>query len=327
MKTIKFAILFLISLIVIILSQIVNTLAQEPEKAKKVKIYISDDGEKTMDTVICFSSGDDMKNLKEIIKDLDVDIDIIDEGKMTLYMTGDSLTATRMKTIELITEDDEIIAITKSEAAKTAIATVTTEDGEDIKLVIKRVKGAEDIDLEYSFITDDEGDYLIYTTDDKDMKKIIVKTKGSGEDDESKDVFVWKAEGDDDIIKMKKIDISDDNEFIFISGGTHVEILDPDDKDYKSIGLEKCDQDLDIKSIILKIRDDDGKVDLVFKAEKANKCTVSFLDSKGEVLFKDKLKDFSGKYDDEIDLNIDHGEVYLYISQNNACFLKKIILN
>lgn len=70
-----------------------------------------------------------------------------------------------------------------------------------------------------------------------------------------------------------------------------------------------------------------GRFDLSFFSEKKGNIEIMIFDSKGKVLYKQMLSDFSGEYSDQIDITAEgKGNYLLRISQGDKSVTKKIIV-
>ena len=70
-----------------------------------------------------------------------------------------------------------------------------------------------------------------------------------------------------------------------------------------------------------------GKFNLMFNMGNGGMTKITVIDTKGNIVFSEKLKDFSGIYDGSIDLSTEATGIYfLCIEQNNKKICKKLVL-
>ncbi len=109
-----------------------------------------------------------------------------------------------------------------------------------------------------------------------------------------------------------------------------VKIIDLSKKEMKRIDIqeEKINSILELKNLSFFPNPNNGKFSLSFASNEKGKIQIEIFDLKGNKIYEEKLKDFSGKYLKKIDLSKKGKGIFLLkITQNEKVLIKKLICN
>ena len=71
-----------------------------------------------------------------------------------------------------------------------------------------------------------------------------------------------------------------------------------------------------------------GRFNLSFELDSKNKTSISIYNESGQRVYHEELKDFSGKYNKEIDLSSEKKGIYfINVNQNKKSLTKKVVIN
>lgn len=107
---------------------------------------------------------------------------------------------------------------------------------------------------------------------------------------------------------------------------------DPDEKDIeklreKGISAGEDKNELDVKGFVCYPNPSIGKLKIRFSLKEKGKTTIRIFDMDEKVIYKEKLNNFSGKYEKEIDLSGNKPGIYfIKLSQGKNIIVKKIVL-
>lgn len=277
--------------------------AQEKENIR-IKVKINKDGEIKIDTVFSIDGDFDKSKLKKklselidedidfnsLLKELYVDISIDEEGEFT-------------------DEESEYTIIVKSDDGKREIIKkkkpVIAKKG-NIWVSKKSGKSKEGNYYIKKFDEEDE-EVTIYMSGDKNLKKISedVHIYGKTKDnftikkDDGKIIvtegdFVWTTkEGDIHEIKGDKGDVY----FFHDDGKNEVIKIEGEKKTFMKMKGGKDNSIVD-----LSYNEENGKYILEYNSESEAPFSIKIFDNEGELIFKKKVNDFTGKYKKELDL-------------------------
>lgn len=280
-------------------------------------VWIDEDGNKTK------LSEEKIAELKEKHKesgDVHKKVEVIvsgedDEKKQVIIMKGDDEDMTDIE-VEVEKEiDDDGNEVIKDKKVW------ITKDGERVEL-----------DDENAFEFKTEGDNITIKVDDETIdiadfsngkfegeNVMVFKTKASGEKGmkQTMDVSIEEKDGE----KYIEIDIKRDAEM----NVTISDILKNDD----ALSEAKFDLKNNLKASQLSYypNPNNGKFNLKFSLDHKDEVTVSVLDILGNRIYNEKLMDFEGLYDNEINLLGKESGIYiLQISQKKKALTRKILI-
>ncbi len=163
--------------------------------------------------------------------------------------------------------------------------------------------------------------------------------------DDGENVFIHKHAGDDADVEQEvtkemqvsvTVDAEDDGKkvvkkMIRIAVFVEVEDLSTDDEELlRDSGIEVGDvkNSLAVNELSFYPNPSNGRFNLSFEAAEAGDVNISVLNAQGQKIYGEKLVDFSGPYEKEIDLTGEASGVYfLNISQNGKVMNKKLVVN
>lgn len=237
-------------------------------------------------------------NGKIIIHETDSDSEMI-------FIEGDSAKV-MTKTVEIIVDDEEG-AMLKDVKQEKEIKVIVKQEGEnvihldkDAEVII--LKEGEDVDL-----------------DDKDVK-VWVQKAGDTEGKEIK-VIVNSVDGEEGAKKVEKhiIIMKDD-------GKTEEIITTGDDEPTKELTAPVVEHTLKLKDFQVSPNPAEGQFNLSFKGKKAP-ITIRLFDAAGREMYKERITDFDGAYQNQIDVEgISSDLLFLSIEQKGKVFTEKIAL-
>jgi len=109
----------------------------------------------------------------------------------------------------------------------------------------------------------------------------------------------------------------------------HIEVLDLTNEELKLIGKNGKDQSasLDIKDLSLAPNPSSGSLEISLFLPKKGLTTISVYNLEGKLIHEEKLNDFTGRYQKQLDLSSNPKGIYfLNVSQNKESITKKLIL-
>jgi len=307
-------------------------------KGKKV-IKIKTDGDEKVFTVT--SDGDGEHTMVWIDED-GSKIELTEKNTEKMALDGGSVEA--HKKIEVINsngdEENKNIIITKDDDSDTEIEVkIEKEIDANGKEVIKekRVWVTEDgkkveLDNENSFEFITEGDNITIKVDDKTID--IANLSDTKFEGENVMVFKTKSDGEEGVKQTMNVNVEekDGEKFIEIDikrnaelNVTISEILQND----ASLQDAKIDLKNNLKPSHLGYypNPNNGKFNLRFSLDQEEEVTVKVMDILGNEVYKEKLLDFRGIYDNEINLEGKEKGIYiLQISQKNKALTRKILI-
>lgn len=238
---------------------------------------------------------------------------------------------------------------------KTITIWSTSVDKQDstIRLLIKK---CQDSDESYTFSImesdedgEDKGVYVVTTAGSKfDIKKdngksIVMKSVGK-DGDSSSSVYVASHSGDGE---HKKINIyssakgevvtsgktyamvfsDDDGEMIQITCFTNDDMEEEDIETLKDAGIEWKKNELEPDDMMFFPNPNNGEFNLKFELEEEGDVEIKIIDFNGKVIYKEKLKNFLGKYEKKIDIKDQpNGTYFLNIQQNGKMSTSKVLI-
>ena len=249
------------------------------------------------------------------------------------------------KKIEVITSDDEDgeikVMVIEEDGDPTAQIEVEVkkeigEDGEE-KIIEKKVwviKDGKKIELDeesdYEFET--EGDKIKIKVDDEIME--ITDFSGRKFDSDHVMAFHGKSEGNEGIKQTMNINIEEKNGEQFIE----INIKRTNNLNLTISDILKDDASLDGIDYSLKSNlkpsqlnyypnPNNGKFNLKFMLDQKEEVTVKVIDILGKEVYKEKILDFNGTYDNQIDLTGKEKGIYiLQIIQKRKALTRKILI-
>ena len=245
------------------------------------------------------------------------------------------------KTIKIISSDDgeHNVFIMKGDGDHTTEieAEITKEIGEDgeEKIVKKKVwitKDGKKVELDdesaYEFTT--EGNNITIKIDDETLD-LAGFSEGNLEDN---DLMVSHKEGDEGVKQTMNINIEEKNgeQFIEIKikrtnslNVTISEIL-KDDTSIEGIDYS-LKNNLKPSQLNYYPNPNHGKFNLKFILDRKEQVTVKVMDISGREVYKETLMDFSGTYDNQLDLTGKEKGLYiLQVSQKKKMLTRKILI-
>ncbi len=344
-----------ISLIIMLLSFFIysqNTFAQEDDKKVRVKIVKYKNGKKvTIDTVI--SEGFVFDKTK-ILDNVDFDFDFkFDKDSMfsihSINLDNLGKKIGDLKSYKSFFNDSLICTSLDSMKAKLKHLNIDLKNLDKIKTLSTFKFNDSDIHIKLDSINE----HIKFDLKDLDKLKNLNPLKHGNiiitSDDDEK-VYVYKSlkgnKGMKVIIKddgkNKKINMfTISGEDIIIDGDTEGTItiicdkmvfsdLDKEDieglKD-KGISVESGNNELDAGNFVCYPNPTLGKLKIRFELQDKEKTMIRIFDMNEKVVHKEKLNNFSGKYEKEIDLSGNKPGVYfIKVTQGNKMIVKKIIL-
>ncbi|MCD4681846.1 MAG: T9SS type A sorting domain-containing protein [Bacteroidales bacterium] len=281
-----------------------------------VDIFVSDeDGTEEKHIIMVKRKGDeDGESMQEIMSEYKY---IVGEGDST-------------KVIELkISGDGDAIFISDDGEIKT----IETDGGEQ-KIIIKKCKDGEDISIIYSDDAGWEGEHMINieVEDSEDGKKVIIK-------EENGEVKEYMIEGDEGAYMIDEEDVfvnvmktKDGDKTTIIKTKCIVKSLNEEDKkNLEKAGIEvapKSDNNkLEMEKLSFHPNPSNGKFTLKFNTEQEGDTDIKIYDINGKEVYNERIKDFDGKYEKEIDISENgSGTYFLKVSQGDKMMTRKIIL-
>ncbi len=190
-----------------------------------------------------------------------------------------------------------------------------------------------DSDIEHMEVITDDGNHvsikrIVIETDDEEGGEMLreLKLKISQDGDIS-------AEDMENMMQIH-IDVEDETNgtvsvhktLVFITRLSREDTEQlPSDKQAE-FNLEEAQQ-LDLAYLSFYPNPNDGRFNLTFSAPETGNLRIRIIDIEGKEVYKQKLKNFSGKYDQQIDLSDRSPGIYfLSIEQNDRLVAKKIVI-
>lgn len=288
---------------------------EDIEIHKKIKVITSDDKDGEKNVIIMKSDGE------EVIKI---------EGDKVIEIKTDDKEKVYTVTSERNDEDEMEIEVQVEKE-------VDAEGNEVIKeKKVWVIKDGEKVEL------DDENSFEFKTEGDKITIKIDNETIDiadfAGGEMEGANVMVFKSKDEEEEESGTKqtmninVEEKDGEKFIEIdikrNSALNVTISEivKDDASLKSL---KADIKNNLKPAELNYypNPNNGKFNLKFKLDRQDELTVKVIDILGNEVYKEKLLDFNGIYDNEINLTGKQKGIYiLQISQKKKTFTRKILI-
>ncbi|MCF8378337.1 MAG: T9SS type A sorting domain-containing protein [Bacteroidales bacterium] len=314
------------------------------EKEYKVKIISSDESEegKTMEVIVDGDSYGYFISDEDEIHNLDVDGDhhkiivkTLSGGNENLFFSDD----------DLVWNDKGGKKVEVVETGNGKKVIVEDENGEKKEYDLKDGKGTYMIndDGEISKLSED----VKWVNDDDDMSMITVDVNDDGEvviikSDEreididhhpGKNVFIHQSEdmeGDHDVF-VEVIKKKDGEETTTVKSTIIVKTISEDDKssmEKSGVELEpKGSEKLELANLKFHPNPNEGKFTLEFTTKDKNDTHIQIFNTSGEKVYREKIKNFEGKYKGEIDISQEKaGTYFLQITQGKKVSTRKIIL-
>ena len=221
---------------------------------------------------------------------------------------------------------------------------ITDEKGELKEYLIEGREGAYFID-EDGNVNEIDGDNNIFWNNDSEgifvniedgseANVIIVGGSYSEELDNGKNIFIHKDNGTEDKeVFVEVIRKQDGEEVIEIKSKVIIVSLNEEDtKKLENAGIKvtpvEDENDLEVKSLKFYPNPTDGKFHLKFSIEEKGTTIINIYDVNGKKVYNEKLKNFEGQYDQEIDLSEEQkGTYFLHIQQGDKISTRKIVLD
>lgn len=315
-----------------------NDEGEEIHIKKKIEVIVDEeDGEKNViimkgdsdgDMVWVDEDGNETKLTEEKIAELKekhdesgnahkkVQVIVSDEGdekKNVIIMNGADNEVAEIKVDVEVEEDEDGNKVIKDKKVW------ITKDGEKVEL-----------DDENSFQFKTEGDDVTVIVDGKTLD---LADFSGGKFEGDKDVFVMKK-GEGKVKQTMNVNVEDKN------GETFIEInIKRDAAQNVTISeIEKADASLEDVSFSLKNNlkpsqlnyypnPNNGKFNLKFNLERKGEVTVKVLDILGNEVYKEKILDFNGIYENQLDLAGHKKGVYvLQVLQDKKALSRKILI-
>lgn len=204
-------------------------------------------------------------------------------------------------------------------------------DGNDIQMI--DIEDGKNQKTSRVFITSDGN---VVTTDDAGMNKMEIKTDGTEAEIEKalkeagidpkdckgtkKMVFINEETGDGKNSEEKKI-----TKIVMIK----MNITDASPEDMKRLGTQigKTDSKLEMAEMKMFPNPHDGKFNLSFNLKNKGDAKVSIFNIEGKEVYSEKLSNFSGEYNKDIDIsNNKKGIYFVKIEQGSHSQVKKVVL-
>lgn len=269
------------------------------------------------------------------------------EHKIIMYKQGDGDEMDLMFSgDEAVWVDDEkhYIEIIEGEDGKKVI--VENEDGTKREYNIEEGKGTYFIDEEGELEKVDED--ATWVSDQEGMEKITVHVGGDheaivitedGETIELKDfgknqnVFFYstdEGEGEQQVF-IEVIEKKEGDKTIKMKQKIIVQSVCEDDiKSLEKSGVKLGSEDtekLEIEKLVFHPNPSDGKFNLEFSTPESGTTEVLIYDVNGNKVYEERITNFKGKYNKEIDISSENkGTYFLVIRQDNKVSSRKIIL-
>lgn len=194
------------------------------------------------------------------------------------------------------------------------------ENGEEIDVQIDDVmEMIEDIEVEKGsagevFIIKkrmgDEGE-------DIEVEKIIESIEGKDGEKTGKRVMIFKDENGN--VTKREMNFN-----VWIQD---VETTDVENIENSSLKKAATENTLQIESLQFYPNPNDGRFDISFNLPNKGKTVVRVVDMAGKEVFQDKLGNFSGMYEKQIDISKNNKGVYfLQVEQGDKVMMKKIVV-
>ena len=346
----------ILTIAIILVGLSATVLAQEVEKKEKIKVEMvaEEDGER-VEFSKEYSSREEMKNDPElkawkekhgggeknvwIQKDGNKTIEIDSEdGNMMFFSTdgGDETIEVKVEalddgTIKVIRNGEEIsIEELKSEGD----ASFQSEDG-NVKVKVLKSDGGT---MEW------HGDAEKHVNVEKKDGKIIVKDQDGNilhESDGDGNAFFFKTGEGEDRVVFKSGDVSEEVHDVIvetegedgqrivikkhISYSVSITDLHEDDELYNELKVEDS-KPLELDDLSFYPNPNDGQFNIAFSG-KAKPTRYRILDMSGREVLSKQLPEFSGTYQEEVDIsNSEPGVYVLQIFQGNRALSKKIVI-
>lgn len=327
-----------------------------PEKAgdgeeKKVKIKmikIVDGVETVFDTTITITDDSEIEailsgldlgtsgcNIDSIIRTIDLDIDIDDNGekqiKMVIKADGDEQLPdidSLLGTFDILIDENDMggekeytikingddTVISRSCEKKVII---TMDEGETLKEGNRKVKVMIDDEgsdsKNWDVINDKDGHVYVINKENGDSK-IIVRNTG---------------EGDCNKNEVKIIKIKDGKDIKVIESKVCIVMLSENDvKTLEKSGIEtKKASDLEVSDLNIFPNPGTGNFNLKFNLNNKEKTEIKIFDINGKVVYKENIDKFDGEYNKKIDISGEgKGTFFIQINQGDKKINRKIII-
>lgn len=261
-------------------------------------------------------TGDDGKEMEMKFDFQDMDGE---DGKMKMIINGKEIEITADQIEKHLEKLGERMQMMNDKSGNVEIMIEKKEDGKEPNTVKIIKKVDEDGNVTMKKVVDGEEMEM----DDEDMKKMHGKHHMMfvGKDGESS--------ANEDVTVDVKVDMEDGKEtkhIVIITKVTN------DNKDEVAKKVPEVKQELDKKELAInKLKfspnPNEGKFDLSFKLDSKSPVSIKIFDLQGKEVYNEQVTDFSGKYNNNIDIT-DKGEgVYiLQIVQNDKASTSKIVI-
>ena len=335
---------------------VLTSQAQDVDKKEKIKIEMvsEEDGER-VEFSKEYSSREEMKNDPElkawkekygggeknvwIQKGGDKTIEIDSEdGNMMFFSTDGDAETVEVKvealddgTIKVIRNGEEI---STDELKSEGDATFESKDG-NVKVKVLKSEGGT---MEW------HGDSEKHVNVEKKDGKIIVKDQDGNvlhESDSDGNAFFFKSGDGEDRVVFKSGDVSEELHDVIIekegedgqkiiikkqiSYSVSISDLHEDDELYNELKVEDA-KPLELDDLSFYPNPNDGQFNIAF-AGKAKPTRYRILNMSGQEVLSKELPQFSGNYEEEVDISNNEPGVYvLQIFQGNRALSKKIVI-
>lgn len=240
-------------------------------------------------------------------------------GSMKMMINGEEIEIKMEELHEHLGEMHENIEFIEEKEGKIEIMINTDEDGSEFQTIeiIKTI--------------DDDGNVMVKKTvngkevefDEADMESMhgghnVMIIKSDGENSTMKEILEMVIDVNVDGKKGEKM-----KQIVIISKMTSSDksskdIPTPVDLNKKELGVEK---------LRFSPNPNDGKFELNFKLKDKKPVQVKVVDMQGKEVYNEKIKDFSGKYSNKIDISKNGEGIYiLQILQGNKASTSRIVI-
>lgn len=193
-------------------------------------------------------------------------------------------------------------------------------EGEHRKIIIKKMEGHQDDELKLpelnipEEVLKDEHQLKLFLQNDSALKgAIIIDGKELQMNTENEITIDEQKHGQKKEIRVmviKKVSISNLNE-----------------EELKQLSGHKKGTELKVERLLFYPNPNNGRFKLSFELQEKGNTLIEIADKDGQSVYTQKLKDFSGKYENEIDISEQpRGTYYLSVKQGKHKLMRKLIV-
>ncbi len=282
----------------------------------QVHIVTSNNGETTVvDTTFQSTSEINIEciaNIDSILNMIDIEA-IINLDSLSTISSDSMFVITTSCNIDSILSDlniDMILGDPNSDELQTIVKTITI-DCDDESLNLDSILQTIDIEL-----FEEAGD-----------KKIITKVITM---DENGNIIKGDCKNSDVIVITEDLLDSENGTVKTICIKTNViieDISEDEEEVLKQSGIENGINDLSIDNLNFYPNPNDGKFNLSFNLAEKGNVQIRIIDMNGKEVYNEKMKKFSGEYNNDIDIsNSKKGVYFLQVKQGKKVLNKKIVI-